>query len=54
MTRVKALYRSWVIPCTGKRVYAPQHRAEWLAKITEPAFLGTWSPYGYALRHKSL
>jgi transposase len=36
MTRVKAIYRSWAIPCTGKQVYAPQHRAEWLAKITEP------------------
>jgi transposase len=36
MTRVKALYRSWAIPCTGKQVYAPQHRAEWLAKITVP------------------
>ena len=36
MTRVKALDRSWAIPCTGKQVYAPQHRAEWLVKITEP------------------
>jgi transposase len=36
MSRVKAIYRSWGIPCTGKQVYAPQHRAEWLAKITEP------------------
>ena len=36
MTRVKALYRSWAIPCTGKQVYAPRHRAEWLAKIHEP------------------
>jgi hypothetical protein len=36
MTRVKALYRSWAIPCTGKQVYAPQHRTEWLAKIREP------------------
>ena len=36
MTRVKAMYRSWAIPCTGKQVYAPRHRAEWLAKITEP------------------
>ena len=36
MTRVKALYRSWAIPCTGKQVYAPQHRAEWLGKISEP------------------
>jgi hypothetical protein len=36
MTRVKAIYRSWAIPCTGKQVYAPRHRAEWLAKIGEP------------------
>ena len=36
MTRVKAIYRSWAIPCTGKQVYAPRHRVEWLAKITEP------------------
>jgi transposase len=36
MSRVKAIYRSWGIPCTGKQVYALQHRAEWLAKITEP------------------
>ena len=35
MTRVKALYRSWAIPCTGKQVYSPHHRAEWLAKISE-------------------
>jgi transposase len=37
MTRVKALYRSWAIPCTGKQVYAPHHRAEWLAKLSDPA-----------------
>jgi transposase len=37
MTRVKALYRSWAIPCTGKQVYSPRHRTEWLAKITDPA-----------------
>ena len=36
MTRVKALYRSWGIPCTGKQIYAPRHRAEWLGKIAEP------------------
>jgi transposase len=36
MTRVKALYRSWAIPCAGKQVYAACHRAEWLAKIIEP------------------
>jgi len=36
MTRVKALYRSWAIPCTGKQVYVSGHRAEWLGKISEP------------------
>src|SRR5215469_14316640 len=36
MTRVKALYRSWGIPCAGKQVYSPHHRAEWLGKISEP------------------
>ena len=36
MNRIKALYRSWAIPCAGATVYAPRHRAEWLAKIAEP------------------
>jgi transposase len=35
MNRVKALYRSWAIPCAGTQVYAPRHRPEWLSKITE-------------------
>ena len=35
MNRLKALYRSWVIPCTSTAVYAPRHRSEWLKKITE-------------------
>src|SRR6202140_670402 len=35
MSRVKAIYRSWGIPCTGKQVYAPRHRVEWLGKISE-------------------
>jgi transposase len=39
MCRVKAIYRSWGIPCAGKQVYAPRHRAEWLAKITEVGVL---------------
>jgi transposase len=39
MSRVKAIYRSWGIPCAGKQVYAPRHRAEWLAKITEVGVL---------------
>ena len=36
MSRIKALYRSWAIPCSGATVYSPRHRAEWLAKIPEP------------------
>jgi hypothetical protein len=36
MSRVKAIYRSWAIPCAGKQVYAPRHRAECLAKTNEP------------------
>ena len=36
MTRLKAIYRSWAIPCTGKQVYASRHRTEWLRKIGEP------------------
>jgi len=36
MSRVKALYRSWAIPCSGTTVYAARHRSEWLAKIAEP------------------
>ena len=36
MNRIKALYRSWAIPCSGTTVYAPRHRAQWLGKIVEP------------------
>jgi transposase len=35
MNRIKALYRSWGIPCIGNEVYAPSHRTEWLGKIAE-------------------
>ncbi len=35
MTRLKAMYRSWAIPCAGKQVYAPRYRSEWLGKISE-------------------
>src|ERR1700738_504677 len=34
-TRLKAVYRSWAIACTGKQVYAPRYRAQWLGKISE-------------------
>jgi transposase len=36
MTRVKAIYRSWGISCSGTQVYTPRHRAQWLEKIGEP------------------
>jgi transposase len=36
MTRVKAIYRSWAIPCSGKQMYSSRHRPEWLGKINEP------------------
>src|SRR5246127_4356138 len=39
MSRIKALYRSWAIPCSGATVYAPRHRDEWLAKIPHPGVL---------------
>ncbi len=35
MSRLKAIYQSWGIPCAGKPVYAPRHRSEWLGKIRE-------------------
>jgi transposase len=35
MNRLKALYRSWAIPCAGQKVYVPRYRNQWLAKITE-------------------
>src|SRR5437016_9375268 len=35
MRRLKAIYRSWAIPCGGQEVYSPRHRAEWLGKISE-------------------
>src|SRR4030081_3800391 len=35
MNRLKAVYRSWAIPCAGGYVYYPRHRTEWLGKIKE-------------------
>src|SRR5439155_2250865 len=37
MNRIKSMYRSWAIPCGGTSVYSRRHRAEWLAKLVEPA-----------------
>src|SRR5262249_25794782 len=36
MSRLKALYRSWAIPCAGRDVYYRRHRNQWLEKIPEP------------------
>ncbi len=35
MNRLKALYRSWGIPCTGMQVYSRRHREQWLQKFNE-------------------
>ena len=35
MNRLKALYRSWGIPCMGTQVYAPRYREPWLNKIAQ-------------------
>ena len=35
MNRLKAIYRSWAIPCAGQEVYSPRHRAVWLEKLRE-------------------
>ncbi len=40
MNRLKALYHSWGIACSGTKVYAPRHRAEWLSKIAEVGVRG--------------
>src|ERR1700689_4223321 len=37
MNRLKAVYRSWAIPCTGRDVYYRRHRAQWVGKIRGPA-----------------
>lgn len=36
MSRLKAVYRSWAVPCAGRDVYYARHRAEWLGKIPHP------------------
>src|ERR1700726_4036420 len=50
MNRLKALYRSWAIPCAGRDVYYTRHRREWLGKSQRPArtaepsnFISNWT-----------
>src|SRR5260370_10642994 len=45
MSRLKAIYRSWAIPCAGKQVYAARNRSEWLAKISESGVPPPAEPY---------
>jgi transposase len=33
MSRLKAVYRSWAIPCAGRDIYYTRQRNEWLGKI---------------------
>jgi transposase len=40
MSRIKALYRSWAVACSGTNVYAPRHRAEWLDKLRQIPSIG--------------
>jgi len=35
MGRLKSLYRSQAIPCSGKKLYGQRHRQEWLAQLTQ-------------------
>src|SRR5215472_8463772 len=35
MNRLKALCRSWAIPCAGRDIYYTRHRSQWLDKIPE-------------------
>ena len=46
MTRLKAVYRSWAIPCAGKQVYARRYRAQWLGKIMETG-VRRWAEFYY-------
>src|SRR5262249_38975450 len=49
MNRVKAIYRSWGIPCAGQSVYHPRHRKEWLSKITQASVRRQAELYYYQL-----
>ena len=37
MSRLKAIYRSWAIPCAGQQVYAPRYRADGWRRSRRPA-----------------
>src|SRR5438094_863566 len=50
MSRLKALYRSWAIPCAGRDVYYTRHRTEWLAKIREAGIRGLNKDHNHDLK----
>ena len=35
MLRLKALYRARAVPVAGEQVYSPEHRAEWLSRLSD-------------------
>lgn len=37
MNRIKALYRSWAVPCAGKNCYTPRQREAWLSRLPQAA-----------------
>src|SRR5260370_31107981 len=45
MSRLKAIYRSWGLPCSGQQVYAPRYRAEWLPGVLEAGVPRRTEPY---------
>jgi hypothetical protein len=44
MSRIKAIYRSWAIPCSGKQVYGSRHRRSGSGRSRNPGCTGGRSP----------
>lgn len=40
MNRIKALYRSWAIPCAGQSCYSPRRRQDWISQLPQLAVRG--------------
>ena len=45
MNRIKAIYRSWAISCTGQSCYSPKQRETFLAQLPDPAVRGRAETY---------
>jgi hypothetical protein len=50
MNRIKGLYRSWAIPCTGQAVYSPRYRKCMVAESDEA---GGTAPGGVVVSTRS-